>query len=134
MNYTKFLSTISLLRQPSPIRSLAPLLKLPGMISLAGGLPNSESFPFESCTFNLKDGTQFTLDKQTLGVALQYSPSEGIADLHNWLKEHQKIKHELDKRQDWNLIITTGSQDALSKAFEMFINPNQDAILVENRT
>jgi kynurenine/2-aminoadipate aminotransferase len=134
MNYSKFLSKISKLRQPSAIRSLAPLVKLPGMISLAGGLPNGESFPFDSCTFNLKDGTQITLSKAQLGTALQYSPSEGIADLYEWLKEHQRVKHDMKNRDNWNLIITTGSQDALTKAFEMFLNPTEDAILVENPT
>ncbi|KAL0482674.1 2-aminoadipate aminotransferase [Acrasis kona] len=134
MNYTKFFSKMSLLRQPSPIRSLAPLLKLPGMISLAGGLPNPLSFPFESCTFNLKDGSQISLDKAAMSIALQYSPSEGIADLYEVLKSHQIEKHSLVDRQDWNIIITSGSQDALTKAFEMLLDPGEDAVLVENPT
>jgi kynurenine/2-aminoadipate aminotransferase len=38
MNYARFLSKAALNRKPSPIRELHPLLSVPGMISLGGGM------------------------------------------------------------------------------------------------
>ena len=40
-----FLTKRSLARKPSPIRALMPLLSIPGMISLGGGMPNEGLFP-----------------------------------------------------------------------------------------
>ena len=57
----------------SAIRSLFPLMKIPGMVSLAGGVPNPLTFPFESCSFKLRDGTSIELQTKKLNEALQYT-------------------------------------------------------------
>jgi kynurenine/2-aminoadipate aminotransferase len=138
-NYERFLSKVSKKRQPSAIRALMPLMRLPGMISLAGGLPNSDSFPFDSCTFRMKDGSTLELNRHDMELALQYSPSEGIPLFHNWLLEHQKMRHRIDGlHHEYGVVVTTGSQDALTKCFEMMLDtsdsddPMRDAVLVEN--
>ena len=41
MDYSSYLSRQSKLREPSPIRALQPLVKIPGMISLGGGMVSS---------------------------------------------------------------------------------------------
>src|SRR4051794_31940729 len=56
-----YMSVLNSRRQPSAIRSLMPLLQLPGMISLGGGLPNPALFPFKQLSFALADGTSLTL-------------------------------------------------------------------------
>ena len=43
-------------RKPSPIRALMPLMRIPGMISLGGGLPNPECFPIEGISLTFSDG------------------------------------------------------------------------------
>jgi len=40
LNIEHFVTALNSRRQASPIRALMPLLQLPGMISLGGGLPN----------------------------------------------------------------------------------------------
>jgi hypothetical protein len=49
-DYASYLSTAAAARKPSAIRALMPLLQVPGMISLGGGMPNPETFPFKKLT------------------------------------------------------------------------------------
>jgi hypothetical protein len=85
-NYDEFIADRSLRRQPSAIRALMPLLQIPGMISLGGGLPDSSTFPFASMSIGLKDGGSIDLSEADLAVALQYSATDGIPKL----KAHMK--------------------------------------------
>ncbi|XP_070553938.1 kynurenine/alpha-aminoadipate aminotransferase, mitochondrial-like isoform X2 [Ptychodera flava] len=141
MNYSRFLNAVSLARRPSPIRELTEILQRspPTMISLASGMPNTEMFPFQEATFKLMDGTSLTVDKTLMKKALQYSATQGLPDLIEWLKKLQVAEHNPptynchgeDKEMD--LLVTTGSQDGLCKTFEMLINPG-DSILMESPT
>jgi kynurenine/2-aminoadipate aminotransferase len=132
INVEHFLNRVAKRRGPSAIRSLMPLMKIPGMISFAGGLPNANTFPFHSCTMKMKDGTVIDISAEQLSGALQYGPTDGLPELVQWVKNHQQAKHN-PQVKEWNVLITTGSQDALSKTFEMLID-EQDAVLVENPT
>jgi len=51
------------------------MLAIPGMVSLGGGMPNPELFPFSGIQFTLKDGTELKLSKAAVAEALQYSPT-----------------------------------------------------------
>lgn len=130
--YSKYLSKLSSRRQPSAIRALLPMTRLPGMISLAGGLPNPEQFPIDSFQFSLKDGTQLKFTNEEVATSLQYSQTDGLPKFVEWIKKHQKIVHKLDDKYNFSVIVTTGSQDALSKSFEMLLDED-DCCLVENR-
>src|SRR5690349_2949242 len=56
----------------------------------------------------------------------------GLPEFHSWIIEHQKKVHTPPYSPDkWNAIVTTGSQDALSKTFETFVDEN-DPVLLEN--
>eukprot|EP01128_Nolandella_sp_AFSM9_P012351 TRINITY_DN9193_c0_g1_i1.p1 TRINITY_DN9193_c0_g1~~TRINITY_DN9193_c0_g1_i1.p1 ORF type:complete len:483 (-),score=116.72 TRINITY_DN9193_c0_g1_i1:111-1409(-) len=134
-NYDDRLSTTAKLREPSAIRALMPLLRTPGMISLGGGLPNDALFPFANITVKLKDDTTYDIDGNDLKAALQYSESYGIPPLVKQLKDLQQRKHTppYASDADWHVIATTGSQDALSKAFEMLLSEG-DSLLMENPT
>ncbi len=72
-DYNSFLSRRSQLRRPSPIRALQPLLSIPGMISLGGGMPNASLFPFVGVRLGLRDGTQLELPDDLMRDALQYT-------------------------------------------------------------
>ncbi|KAL0487478.1 kynurenine [Acrasis kona] len=133
MNYSPFLSRVSTLRMPSPIRYLIGA-QSKSMYNLAGGLPNPTSFPIEKITLHMADKTEVQFEASDVQMALQYSNTEGIKPLIEWISEHQKLMHNISSDK-WDFIVTTGSQDALSKAFEMLINPGDgDAVLVENPT
>lgn len=133
MDYKRFLSIRSARRKPSPIRELQPLVSLPGMISLGGGMPNTSLFPFQKIGLTTKDGKFMELFGESLDKALQYSPSYGLPELVSWIKQLQKEEHKMEVDYDWDVCVTTGSQDAMSKAFDMLCNDG-DYIITENPT
>uniref|UniRef100_A0A6B2LDW0 Aminotransferase class I/classII large domain-containing protein n=1 Tax=Arcella intermedia TaxID=1963864 RepID=A0A6B2LDW0_9EUKA len=126
------MSSRALLRKPSPIRALTPLLKTPGLISLGGGLPAANLFPFTDFSFSIGTGETLKISGDRLKEALQYSGTYGLEDLISLLKEHQIRVHQ-PPNVDWNILITTGSQDALSKAFSTLLSEG-DTILTEDPT
>jgi kynurenine/2-aminoadipate aminotransferase len=161
-NYTRYLTPTSLKRQPSAIRKLMPLLKQPGMVSLGGGLPNPAMFPFVNrmefevtlpnvndihpsskaadgmISFDAAKTTKLVLDGKELEEALQYSPTPGLPSLLSQLRDIQLKEHNLDgvignNKAIYDLSVTVGSQDALTKAFEMLLQ-DCDEVLLENPT
>jgi 2-aminoadipate transaminase len=111
----------------SEIRELLKLLSKPEMISFAGGLPNPAAFPIEQ----LKPIMAHVMEKHA-AEALQYGVTEG----HNKLRD--AIARGMDTQygvpQDMhNILITTGSQQALNLISQVFINPG-DLVLTENPT
>lgn len=49
----------------------------PSLISLAGGAPNPNTFPFQSASIQVKNGQTVTFDEAMMKRALQYSASNG---------------------------------------------------------
>lgn len=129
------LNETSRLRQPSAIRALQPIMAQPGMISLGGGLPNPESFPFVDVSVRLRDGTKLDLDENEARAAFQYSPTQGLPKLVEQLRALQEREHGPAGKAgaDWDVAVSTGSQDSLCKAFEMLLGPGK-ALLVEDPT
>ncbi len=110
----------------SAIRELLKLTEQPDIISFAGGLPAPEVFPVEefkiACDRVLRDfGAQ----------ALQYSTTEGYLPLREQIARHT-ARYDLNITTD-NILITSGSQQALDLIGKVFINPG-DRILVESPT
>jgi 2-aminoadipate transaminase len=120
------LSQISQSMQPSPIRELFKLVRQPGMISFAGGLPDPAIFPvdaFASCADVLaRDGVQ----------VLQYGASEGYAPLRTQLLERTSalLGREIAPEE---LLITSGSQQAVDLVARALLDPG-DVVLVEAPT
>lgn len=130
MNYSKFLTRVSAARQPSAIRSLQPLTLIPGMISLGGGLPNPGTFPFSKIEVSLNTGEgPLCIDGAELKAALQYAPTEGLPSFVEWVNSYIRKFHR-PQIKDWSICVSTGSQDALSKAFEMILEAG-DVIFVD---
>lgn len=133
IDYGSYLTRRSIARKPSAIRALQPLVALPGMISLGGGMPNPSTFPFTRITAELADGSgSIELTGPTLQAALQYSPTPGLPSLVAHLKRLQDAEHG-PLRPDTEVCVTTGSADALSKAFDALVDEG-DALLVESPT
>eukprot|EP00041_Stephanoeca_diplocostata_P017690 m.362289 g.362289 ORF g.362289 m.362289 type:complete len:469 (-) comp20786_c1_seq2:868-2274(-) len=130
-NYHEYFSPHSLLRQPSAIRDLQKHVAKPGMISLGGGSPNPATFPWATMTFKTKEGVDLKLTEEETVTALQYSATPGLAKLRDTLQHLQKRFHHPQIPTD--IAVTTGSQEALSRAFEMLLGPS-DSLLVENPT
>ncbi|XP_047191874.1 kynurenine/alpha-aminoadipate aminotransferase, mitochondrial-like isoform X2 [Scophthalmus maximus] len=107
----------------------------PTLISLAGGSPNPNTFPFESASITVTNGQTVTFDAATMKRALQYSPSSGIPELLTWMKNLQKDLHNpptaayTPEKGQMDMCVTTGSQEGLCKVFEMLVNPGDNVLL-----
>ncbi|KAL7875705.1 hypothetical protein AOLI_G00106680 [Acnodon oligacanthus] len=137
MNYSRFLTAVSAARKPSPIRLLTELQQRspPTLISLAGGAPNPNTFPFHTASFKMKNGETIEFDGTMMTRALQYSGSYGIPELISWMKELQKRLHDpptvsfSPESGRMEMCVTTGSQEGLCKVFEMLVNPGDTVLL-----
>lgn len=110
----------------SAIRELLKLTQNPDIISFAGGLPAPDVFPveaFEIATDHVlsRHGTQ----------ALQYSTTEGYAPLREWIVRRM-ARYGIHATPE-NVMITSGSQQALDLIGKLLINPG-DMILTEKPT
>ena len=110
----------------SAIRELLKLTSEPDIISFAGGLPAPELFPIEK--FKEAADTVLTECGQ---CALQYGTTEGYRPLREMLA-HNATKYGIRISAD-NVLITTGSQQALDLLGRIFINRG-DRVLVESPT
>ncbi|CAO3701696.1 unnamed protein product [Rhizopus stolonifer] len=130
MNYQQYISELSKSRQPSPIRALTPYLHEENMISLGAGQPNPTTFPFKTMSVTLESGETLQIDQQLFKRCLSYDLTSGLPQLNEWLKNLQEIEHKPPVK-NYALSIGVGSQDLLTKAFEMVIDPGT-ALLVED--
>jgi len=112
--------------ETSAIRELFKLLGQPGIISFAGGFPDSAMFDV--------DGIQAAVDralKEEPGGALQYGATEGYNPLREQLAAFMGSKG-VNVSPD-GMIITTGSQQGLDLLGKTMINPG-DKVIVEGPT
>ena len=130
-SYQNFLSEVSKSRRYSAIRALQKYLTQPGMVNLGGGLPNPASFPFTGMTLSLKDGSTLEIPTEDVQSALQYGQTKGEKKLVAWLSELQRKVH--NPKVEFDICVGHGSQDLMTKAFEMLSNPS-DTILIEAPT
>ena len=110
----------------SVIRELLKFTEKPDIISFAGGLPAPDVFPVEefaaACQKVLQDfGAQ----------ALQYSTTEGYLPLREMIARHS-ARYGIEVTAE-NIMITSGSQQALDLLGRILINPG-DHIMVESPT
>ncbi len=110
----------------SVIRELLKYAEEPGIITFAGGLPAPDVFPLkefqEACNVVIqKHGAQ----------ALQYSTTEGHLPLREMIAHHSS--QYMPEVTASNILITSGSQQALDFIGRLFINRG-DYIVVESPT
>jgi 2-aminoadipate transaminase len=110
----------------SAIRELLKLTEQPDVISFAGGLPAPDVFPTEefqdACNKVLRDFGP---------IALQYGTTEGYQPLREMIARHT-MRYGIQVTAD-NIMITSGSQQALDLIGKVFIN-HGDRIIVESPT
>ncbi len=113
--------------ETSAIRELFKLLGKPGIISFAGGFPDSAMFDVEG----IRAASNAALTEEP-GAALQYGATEGYNPLREQLAAFMTSKGAQDVAAD-NLIVTTGSQQALDLLGKTLISPG-DKVIVEGPT
>jgi DNA-binding transcriptional MocR family regulator len=111
------------LMHASEIRSLFAVASRPDIVSLAGGMPNLSALPME-----MMAGVVNKLILENGAEALQYGSGQG----HPFLREQicEVMALEGIRAHPDDVIVTTGSQQALDLISRIFINPG-DVVLVE---
>lgn len=111
----------------SPVRDLLALVSRPDVISFAGGLPDPLLFDV--------DGLRAAFDRALSGPGsrthLQYSPTEGNPALRELIAERISGRGLATTAAD--LLITTGSQQALTLVAAALLDPGA-VVLVEEPT
>ncbi len=112
--------------ETSAIRELFKLLGKPGIISFAGGFPDPAMFDVEG----IQEASSKALAEDP-GAALQYGATEGFGPLRDELASFMGTKGVAITAND--LIVTTGSQQALDLLGKTMISPG-DKVIVEGPT
>ncbi len=113
--------------ETSAIRELFKLLGKPGIISFAGGFPDSALFDVEG----MRASVDAALSTDP-GAALQYGATEGFQPLREQLAAFMAAKGAQSVAAE-DLIVTTGSQQALDLLGKTLISPG-DTVIVEGPT
>lgn len=108
---------------PSFIRSILKTTLDSEIISFAGGLPNPISFPKEELLDSMQKIVHDYGDK-----VFQYSITAGIIELREFIAHSFNQKHGLNLTHE-NVLITTGSQQALDLIGKVFINEGDNIII-----
>jgi 2-aminoadipate transaminase len=110
----------------SAIRELLNVVANPDVISFAGGLPSTEAFPIA----RFREAAERILSYQA-AQALQYGSTEGYLPLREMIARHTGRYGIIVGPE--NILLTTGSQQALDLIGKVFINPG-DGVLTERPT
>lgn len=108
----------------SEIRALFSVVSRPEVVSLAGGMPNIKDLPIEKLAESVK---QLVLENGA--VAMQYGSGQGYPKLREQITEVMSYENITCDPDD--VVITTGSQQALDLITSIFINPS-DVVLAES--
>lgn len=109
---------------PSFIRGILKAAESEDVISFAGGLPNPISFPQEA----LKESMDRIITNYGSRV-FQYATTAGLVPLREYIAEKYRKQYKLDVCAE-DIIITTGSQQALDLIGKVLIDKG-DSILLE---
>lgn len=105
----------------SEIRELLKLTQLPGIISFGGGLPDPAFFPVEK----IREVSDEVLSQDAVN-ALQYGTTEGDSGLIEQLvSRYRGMGFKISEK---NMMIVTGSQQALDLCGKIFVNPDDPVI------
>jgi 2-aminoadipate transaminase len=100
----------------SAIRAILKTTERPQMLSFAGGAPNPAAFPVAA----IRSASERVL-RDDAGGALQYGPTEGYGPLRELVAE--RLSRAGQPTRCENVLITTGSQQALDLIGKAFLSP-----------
>lgn len=123
MNWQEIFATRMDRMQASEIRELLKLLDQPDIISFAGGIPDPVLFPVQAFQEAMTDA----LSPAQSSAALQYSVSEGFGPLRDWIVDEMAALGVPCTRD--NILITSGSQQALDYLGKLMLSPNDTALI-----
>ena len=108
----------------SLIRDLLRYATLPGAISFGGGAPDPETFPRKELAEIAKE-----IIEEEYKFTLQYIPTEGDVELKREFLKLLKRIYGIEGLSEDNLLITTGSQQALDIIGRIFLDDESYVIM-----
>src|SRR5215207_5735491 len=124
--YAGLFSSRTSVMKSSAMRDLMAITERPEVISLAGGLPDTSTFPAESLA-------ALTAKMAATGAAraLQYAPTEGMAQTKECIAEVMAAEDTPVDPDD--VLVTTGGQQVIDLVCKTLIDPG-DVIVAEAPT
>ncbi len=99
----------------------------PDVLSMTGGFPNPKTFPT-----GVLDEIVSRLLRDDPGVALQYTPCEGLPSVRDYLADRQEQLQGRRPEAD-ELIVTSGGMECIALACQSLVDPG-DTVVVEAPT
>ena len=110
----------------SAMRDLMAITARPEVISLAGGLPDTSTFPPQSFAAQMT-----RIAQESVGEALQYGPTEGFEETKDCIVQVMAAEGMLPDPED--VIVTTGGQQAIDLVCKTLVDPG-DVVICEAPT
>jgi 2-aminoadipate transaminase len=110
----------------SAMRDLMEITARPEVISLAGGLPDTATFPPDSFAAQMT-----RIAQESSAEALQYGPTEGFKRTKECIREVMRAEG-MDPDLD-DIIVTTGGQQAIDLVAKTLVDPG-DVVICEAPT
>ncbi|RME26529.1 MAG: PLP-dependent aminotransferase family protein [Deltaproteobacteria bacterium] len=107
----------------SAIREICKLISRPQLMSLAGGWPDPQTFPVEQITAIVSD-----VLRENAALALQYTSSEGLPELRQWLCEWMKRRDGIACGPE-QVLVTHGSAQGMELVAKALLSPGDVAIV-----
>jgi aromatic amino acid aminotransferase I len=156
MKHLAHLSKESLSRPLCILKQAAGYINNPDMVSLGGGLPSSECFPFYDWSFRVpmphdfpskdsasadcpttqtvsigKHDVKAGISEYDLSIALNYGQATGSPQMMRFITEHTELVYN-PPYADWKVCPTVGSTGALEQTIRMLCDRERgDTILTE---
>lgn len=124
--YASLWSSRTKVMRSSAMRDMMALTQRPEVISLAGGNPDTASFPPETYASVMQ-----RVAAEACAQALQYGPTEGIAAVHRCITE--VMASEGMTVDEDAVLVTTGGQQVIDLVCKTLIDPG-DVIIAEAPT
>jgi len=110
----------------SAMRDLMAVTARPEVISLAGGLPDTSTFPPETFA-----AVAQRIATESCAKALQYGPTDGLAETKDCIAQVMQAEGMRCDRED--VVVTTGGQQVIDLVTKTLIDPG-DVIVAEAPT
>ncbi|HET7574552.1 MAG TPA: PLP-dependent aminotransferase family protein [Solirubrobacterales bacterium] len=110
----------------SAMRDLMAITARPEVISLAGGLPDTSTFPPQSFAAQMT-----RIAQESAAEALQYGPTEGFEETKDCILQVMGAEGMLPDLDD--IIVTTGGQQAIDLVCKTLVDPG-DVVICEAPT
>jgi 2-aminoadipate transaminase len=124
--YARLFASRTKVMKSSAMRDLMAVTARPEVISLAGGLPDTSTFPPETFAAIAQ-----RIAAESCAKALQYGPTDGLAETKDCIAEVMQAEGmELDRD---DAIVTTGGQQVIDLVAKTLIDPG-DVVIAEGPT